>query len=239
MKNKKYYLFLTIVLLIVIFASVIEVKAINTGFSTEELSEEDKTTFLSNISLSLIKEEPAQKAIECFDVNSNHAIAIGQETIGRRKTISVYSNEGVFQYGYTFNSSGSFGVEWDEENLNIYFVRSDVIISLDSDGNVLGIKAVVDTRDNNSHRNAMLYSDERIVGETTYLIRNDMGILNWVATSYSQILTIDDTGYERIIYDVNSMQLSNMIVTISFISVFLLIAIVSIARQFIKLKRSN
>lgn len=114
-----------------------------------------------------------------------------------------------------------------------------MIISLDSDGNILDIKAVQDTIDNNSYRNSLLYSTTRTVGNTTYLIRNDMGIFNWIATSYSQIVTIDATGSESIIYDVNSMQLTKTIVTISLICVFVFVAVAVVIWQFIKLRRGN
>lgn len=165
-------------------------------------------------------------------------IAIGQ-TGSQDKEICVYTSQGEFLYGYTFNCSQSFCVEWDGQHVNIYFIRSDVIISLDSDGNILDIKAVQDTIDNNSYRNSLLYSTTRTVGNTTYLIRNDMGIFNWIAMSYSQIVTIDATGSESIIYDVNSMQLTKTIVTISLICVFVFVAVAVVIWQFIKLRRGN
>lgn len=85
----------------------------------------------------------------------------------------------------------------------------------------------------------MLYSTTRTVGGTTYLIRNNMGIFNRIAPSFSQIVTIDAAGTESIIYDVNSMQFTKIIVAISLISVFVLVAIVVVFLRFIKLRRSN
>ncbi len=238
MKLKQIYLLLPFVLLIVFFTSVIEVEAMNTGFSTEELSEETKTSFVSNINISPLKAEPVKRGVLCFDVNEQGMIAVGQKG-SQGKEICVYTPQGEFLYGYAFNCSQSFGVEWDKQHINIYFVRSDVIISLDSDGNILDIKASQDTIDNNTYRNSLLYSTNRTVGDTTYLIRNDMGMFNWLASSYSQIITIDAMGTECIIYDVNSMQLANMIVTISIVCVFVFVAIAVIAWQFIKLRRGN
>ena len=237
MKMKQGCFFLLSVFIFVIFANVMKVNAMHTGFQTDELPSEEKNMFISNINILSIDEEPVKKTITCFDINSNQLIAIGQNT-SDRKTICVYSNEGTFQYGYTFDCTGSFGVEWDEENLNIYFVRSDVIVSLDSDGNILDIKTVQDTIDNNSYSNLLLYSTTRTVANTTYLIRNDMGILNWIASSFSQIVTIDATGAESIIYDVNSMQLTKTIVTISLICAFVFVAVAVVIWQFIKLKHN-
>lgn len=237
MKLKRIYLLLSFVLLIVFSTNVIEVNAMNTGLSTEELPEETKTTFVSNINVSPLRAEPEKRGVLCFDVNEQGMIAVGQKG-SQGKEICVYTSQGEFLYGYTFNCTQSFGVEWDEQHVNIYFIRSDVIISLDSDGNILDIKSVQDTIDNNSYRNLLLYSTNRTVGNTTYLIRNDMGIFNWFALSFSQIVTIDATGTESIIYDVNSIQLTKMIETISLICVFVFVAIAVVVWQFIKLRRN-
>ena len=237
MKFKRICLCISFVLLIIITTNATEVNAMNTGFSTEELSEETKISFMSSINLSQLSTEPKKSGILCFDVNEQGMIAVGQNG-AQDKEICVYTSLGEFLYGYTFSCSQSFCVEWDEQYINIYFIRSDVIISLDSDGRVLDIKRVQDTIDNNSYRNS-LYSMTRTVGNTTYLIRNDMGILNWITSSFSQIVTIDATGTESIIYDVNSMQLTNAIVTISFISIFVLVAVAIIRWQFVKWKRGK
>lgn len=238
MKLKRINLLLSFVFLIVFSTNAIEVNAMNTGFSTEELSEETKTTFVASINVSPLSAEPEKRGVLCFDVNKQGMIVVGQKG-SQDEEICVYTSQGEFLYGYTFNCTQSFGVEWDEQHINIYFIRSDVIISLDSDGNILDIKKVQDTIDNNSYRNTLLYSTTRTVGNTKYLIRNDMGILNWIASSYSQIVTIDATGTESIIYDVNSMQLTKMIVTIGLICVFVLVAIAVVFLQFIKLRRGN
>lgn len=238
MKLKRVYPILLFVLLVVIFTNAIEVNAMKTGFSTEELSEEKKTTFVTNINVVPLSAEPPKKSILCFDVNEQGMIAVGQKN-SQRKEICVYTSRGEFLYGYTFNCTQSFCIEWDERKINVYFIRSDVIISLDSDGNILDIKTVQDTIDNNSYGNSLLYSTTRTVGGTTYLIRNNMGIFNRIAPSFSQIVTIDAAGTESIIYDVNSMQFTKIIVAISLISVFVLVVIVVVFLRFIKLRRSN
>lgn len=238
MNFKRIYLFLSLLLLIVFFTNAIEVNAMDTGFSTEEISEEKKTAFVSNINVSLLREEPEKSGILCFDVNEQGMIAVGNKD-SQSKKICIYTSQGEFLYGYTFNCTQSFCVEWDEQHVNIYFIRSDVIISLDSDGNILDIKAVQDTIDNNSYRNSLLYSTTRTVGNTTYMIRNDMGILNWIAFSFSQIVAVDAAGTEFVIYDVNSVQLAKMIVAVCFICAFAFVAVAVIVRQFIKLRRGN
>ncbi len=238
MKMKQGCFFLLSVFIFVIFANVMKVNAMHTGFKTNELSSEEKNMFISNINILSINEEPVKKTITCFDINSNQLIAIGQNT-SDRKTICVYSNQGVFQYGYTFNCSGNFGVEWDEENLNIYFVRSSVIVSVTPKGEVLGAFEVQNTIENNSYVNHFVHATKRTMGNDEYFIRNNMGLLNLLASSYSQIIVKDSTGAESIIYDVGSMQLTKTIVTISLICVFVFVAVAVVIWQFIKLRRGN
>ena len=238
MKVKRSCFFLLFVFIFVIFISAMKVNAMHTGFKTNELSSEEKDMFISNINVLSIDEEPVKKAITCFDVNSNHLIAVGQNS-SDRKTICVYSGEGDFQYGYTFNCSGDFGVEWDEENLNIFFVRSSVIVSVTPKGEVLDAFEVQNTIENNSYVNHFIHATKKEIDNYEYYIRNNMGLLNLFAPSYSQIIVKDSTGAESIIYDVSSMQLTKTIVTISLICVFVIVAVAVVIWQFIKLRRGN
>ena len=238
MKVKRSCFFLLFVFIFVIFTSAMKVNAMHTGFKTNELSSEEKDMFISNINVLSIDEEPVKKAITCFDVNSNHLIAVGQNS-SDRKTICIYSGEGDFQYGYTFNCSGDFGVEWDEENLNIFFVRSSVIVSVTPKGEVLDAFEVQNTIENNSYVNHFIHATKTEIDNYEYYIRNNMGLLNLFAPSYSQIIVKDSTGAESIIYDVSSMQLTKTIVTISLICVFVIVAVAVVIWQFIKLRRGN
>lgn len=221
------------VLLLVLFMTTLlpQVSAMNSGFSTQPLTDRETNLFISNVGLSLLTEEPSRKPIECFDVNTDQEIAIGQSD-SNKKIVCVYSNNGVFQYGYKFNCSGRFGIEWDKQNLNIYFFRSDVIMSVSPDGAVLDIRNVENTLNNNDYRNAFFHTTQRTVADKTFVIRNDMGILNYLASSYSQLVTSDSTG-ETILYDVGSTQLVRHLAGLvgSLIAVFL--AAIIIKRRFI------
>lgn len=238
MKLKNFYLVLLFIFLFVSFANVIEIKAMNTGFKTSDLPTEEKDKFLSNTNILLIREEPDQKTISCFDVNNNRLIAIGQNT-PNRKTICIYSSEGVFQYGYTFHCSGDFGVEWDKDNINIYYVRSSVIVSVTPNGEILDVLEVQNSIENNSYVNKFIHATERTIGDTTYLIRNDIGILNLFAPSYSQIVVKDTANAESIIYDVGALQRSNIMSILVIVFVTVLFGIVAIVWQIIKLRNSK
>ena len=238
MKMKRTYLFLLSFLIFVLFTNEIKVEAVNTGFQTNHLTSEEKNTFLSNINILLIDKEPMKNTIKCFDVNNNHLIAIGQNA-SERKTICVYSNEGVFQYGYTFSCNGDFGIEWDGENLNIYFVRSDILVSVAPNGEVLDILAVQNTIDNNSYVNHFIRSTQRVIDATEYVMENNPRIIDWVTASYSQVIVKDSVGTETTIYDADSVQIFNIIVTFIILCGFIGVAILVIAWNFINLKRNH
>lgn len=232
-------MFLAILLtLCLYFINTTKVYAMNTGFLTEKLSQKETDIFIENINILLLNEEPERKAIRCFDVSSDGLIALGQNN-GERKEVCIYSTEGVFQYGYSFKCGQSFGVEWSNENINIYFVRSDVIVTLNCNGNIMAIAEVSDTIENNTYRNHLLYSQNRIVGNNTYSVKNDMGLLNLIATSYSQLLFVNADGEEVVLYDVNSTQFTQMLLICIGVIVFFLPMLIVLIRHFFYMTRGG
>lgn len=238
MKLRRGCIFLLCTVLLGLFMGTIQVNAMNTGFAVEPKPLNEKNTFISNVNISLLEEEPVKASIACFDINGSGFIAIGQSK-SEKKTIGVYSNEGIYQYGYTFNCSGSFGLEWDEKNLNIYFVRSDVIVSVAPNGEILDVVDVQETKENNLYKNHLLYATERTIGDREYIIKNDMGIFNLIAPSYSQIVVRDIAGEECVIYDVNEAQLSKMITILVIILVLVSTVVVAVVRNCMKLMRGT
>ena len=239
MMSKQGFKLLFIVFLIIFVTNGTNVKAMKTGFSTEELSEEEKTTFISNTHLQVLKKEPEKRGIQCFDVSEEGLVAVGHNSSREEdKEVCVYTSQGEFVYGYAFACGQSFAVEWDHENLNIYFIRSEVIISVDPKGGILDIRIVSSTIDNSIYLNDLEYV-RRTIGDMTYRVRCDMGILNIFTIYYSQIVIIDAAGIEHVIYDVNTMILIKTIAVFVLIQAFITIAIVVLVRQFRKTKRGN
>lgn len=231
------YIFTIILLLFLLVIGEIESSAMNTGFSTELLSEDHKNTLLKNVNLSMLAHEPPKKAIECFDVNEDGVIAIGWSS-SENKTVCIYTRDGVFQYGYSFKCSGKFGIELDKSVLNIYLIRSDIAIAVNSVGEVESILKIQNTSENNSYWNDCVFLTRRKIGDTEYFLENDMGILNLFTSSYSQLITINKNSGESIIYDVNSAQFSNMVVVVGGLIVFICLVVTVVIWQFIKLKHN-
>lgn len=234
MRYMRYFIMVLLLLLLPINRGT-SALTINIGFSTEALSADERNILLSNIKISMLSIEPPKKAVECFDVNESGLIAIGSNTYDN-KIISIYTSNGIFQYGYSFKCSGKFGVEWSKDCLIIYLVRSDVAIVVDSMGEVKDVLKIQNTIENNSYWNHFVFSTKRNNIDTVYTLRNDMGFFNIFASSYSQVVATKTNGEEVIIYDVNQDQFLNMLLIFIVVIVFILIVIFYLIRLLIRTK---
>lgn len=230
MKNKKF-IFITLVISIFILFHNITANAMNTGFSTQSLSSEERKAFDTNVDISFLEIEPNKKTIECFDVNEKGVVAIGS-SVSKRKTIAIYDSKGVFQYGYEFDCNGAFGIEWDNDNIIIYFVRSDVACSVNPVGTIEELLKIENTQENNSYWNHSVFSTSRTAGDNKYTIKNDMGLFNVFASSYSQLEIVDLNGEINVFYDVNSYQLSKIIAIFIGVTIFCCMVVCVLIRQF-------
>lgn len=203
------------------------------GFEIEPLTSTENKRIKSNTTFEHFDEEPAKDSIECFDVNESGEIAIGSESHSS-KIISIYSTDGVFLYALEFETEGGFGLEWQDNGLNVYFVRGAIGINIDPQGNILDVFAIKDTMENNSYWNNVVFSSTRNVNGTVYKIDNDLGIFNIVQSSYSRLIKTTPNGVETVIYDVGNSQLFYSILWLGVILIVLIVAIISIAKQFKK-----
>ena len=202
MKIKKIFVTLFLVLALIRIENM-GVLAMATGFSTENMESERQQRFLSNIGLYVTEIPPEKNMIECFDVNEDGMIALGSQN-SNEKTVSIYKRDGTFQYAYHFTCNGSFGIEWDDSNVIIYFVRSDVAASFDRHGANIEICEIPNTIENNSYWNHSVFSTQRTVGDKQYEMKANRGILGFFATSYSRIIENDGNGNTTVLYDVSS-----------------------------------
>ena len=134
---------------------------------------------------------------------------------------------------FEFSNYGSFFIQWNDDNILLLLVRSSIIVELTSAGQLIDMVRAEDSSiENNSLWNDIAKKDHVYIGENSYSIRNQMGFLNFFASSYSQLLKTDSSGNITILYDVNSGQLTKAIVT--FIAILLFIALVAVilVRQF-------
>lgn len=113
----------------IVHSRVPYVSVMNTGFITEEIPIERQKNIAKNLYIRLLSEEPSLVSISCFDVREDYALAIGYVRTNNRATICVlYSQDGVFRYGYSLSTTGDYEIEWVGENLLIYLVRGGFLL---------------------------------------------------------------------------------------------------------------
>ena len=199
------------------------------AFSTYELSDAEKETIEKNIDLTLLSEMNAYFGIDCFDVSDSGCVAVGID-YGTHKSIYVFDSDGNFDRGYDFSIDGSFNLEWDEDNILIYIVRGDIVVSVDRDGKVTNVKKIENTSENNSYWNKLRSTKSKTVDGKTYLMRNKIGIFNLFATSYSQII-VQTAESEMIIYDASTFIVCrNLFILIVIVPLFAVLAFSIIKR---------
>ena len=235
--NKKVFAFRLLILLtlIIVYCFSVRATAMNTGFTIDDVSIKEQQQFLSNISLSLLTNEPPKKPFVCFDVNENGLIAIASGD-SEKKYITVYDRNGIFQFGYSFNCHQSFGIQWDKIMLNIYFVRSDIAASFDNLGNNLEIYRIDDTIDNNAYWNNIVFAKEKNVFNHKYCAKNSNIFMSLFSSDYSELIDIDNNDDVTVVYDAGSeYSIHRVIVYISGV-LFVVLIIVIIILQYRKKK---
>ena len=194
-----------------------------TGFIQETLPPDEEKAMIESNRFTKLETEPAKTMISCFDVNQDGMIAVITDNTGT-KAVVVYDSNNEFVTGYEIDYSGSFGVEWFYDELCIYSVRSGLIYSLNDDGSVDSINKIANEYYNDIYWQEHIKSPVRMVGRTKYELRKPIEPLSIFSSSYSQIVKINRTGEEEILYDVSG---DHFIFTlILFIGALLLVSVV-------------
>ena len=205
--NKKRLTIVFLLLLIHISIPTLAV-AVNEELATTPLSETDKAYFLENIKIVLLDEEPEPQKVQCFAISHDGMIALGHEN-NNSKTVTIYSKDGEFQYGYGFTTYGDFGLEWNAETLRVYFVRSDILVTLDRLAEITAIEKVLSTSENNTYIRNNFYAYRKTINGQVYQLRNDSKLQNIFASSYSQLTTMVN-GDEIVLYQAPTGASTNM-----------------------------
>jgi len=163
----------------------------------------------------------------------------GKDDNNTNKRIYVYDDSGKFKYGYTFKSYGTFGVDLDKnDNLIIYFCRSNIMAVFDENGNCLDMREILNKIENNKYWN-QLYPTVIELNGNVYQLKNDMGIFNCIATNYSQLIKKDQVGNITIIYNANESQLFKIVTESAMTLVFLTLVICVVIREVKKYREKN
>ena len=218
--------------IIIIQNGMISASALNTGFSVADMSKEEQEKIEGNLQLAPITSEPIKYPIACFDVREDGMLVIGCDAGRYKKTICVY-NQGEFQYGYTFKSAGTFEVEWDGDRINLCFVRGDRVVSVDIDGQILQISKIEDTYANRSYWDDVGANKKSAQGQT-YVIQNDLGILNLFAMGYSQLTSTNADGQTTVLYDARTIVFVQSLIVTALTLILVVATVIFLIRAFWK-----
>ena len=203
---------------------------------TSKIPDDELTHYKEVYSVSRLDEELQNETIEYFDVNNNGDIAIGRQT-NDKGYIYIYDTDFNYICTYCLTSAGSYRIEWSKDNnLNVYYVRDDIVATYNANGEIVSIKNYDDTMENAAYLRS-LNNPERQVGNEIYKVQNNMGILNLVIgmSSYSQLIKTDDAGNVTVLYDVNTGQTIKTIIiliaAISFTVLSIIIIIISAKKK--------
>jgi len=212
--------------------------AFMTELSGKHVPEEDAEFFMQNCKLERIEKEPPLSLFSCFDVSDSGLIAIGQVNLDEKR-VCVYTCTGTFLYGYTFRSDGDFEVEWDGENLGIYFARSDYLVSLSPQGDVLSLWETEHTIENSIYLLRVIEAHDKEVNGTMYSARNASKIAGLLSPYYAKIQVRESDGTERTVYDASAVQNARMLSAAVILLGFLSIGVFVIAKVIVGLNRHN
>ncbi len=182
----------------------------------------DPDAFLRNTGVSRWDGSEVAGSIACFDVNARGEVAIGLEAAHHQCYVGVIDPDGQWLYGYSFRSSGSFAVEWaDTDEITIYWVRSSVYGTFDSQANCLELAEYRDDSAWSQHLRD-LQSPERTVNGTRYVLDTNLGVLSPFATSYSRVLRYADDGQAVVIANTHGSNIVGALFTLGIV-IFLVI----------------
>ena len=202
-------------------------------FQIETADEHTKQSILSNLGIIVLSQEPSQNPIVCFDVNENGLLVLGSR-IATQNTIAVYTHDGIFQYGYQFESNGDFAIEWANDCVAIYLARSNVKLVIDQAGNCKEMYTILDPA-----WFSKICVSQRAIGNCLYEMRNNMGIFNFLASSYSQLVMTDADGLTIILYDAHDSHIIKIIFVFAFVLLLVGIALGTIISPIIKANKNN
>lgn len=186
-------------LAIVVFIGLLPLSA--SAFSYSDLSESEMHTVQENLQITVMESFPptGEEPFSCFDVSSSGKIAL-KTGGGETKEILVLNENGDFLYGFAVQTAGEVAVGWENDDVVIYFVRSDLAVAVNEQGDILSIQKIENTIENNTYWNQAVYAKKRVCGESTYVMGNSNPVLRLFCTP-SILQKIDSNGNRTVLYD--------------------------------------
>lgn len=171
--------------------------------------------------------------IVSFDVSENGRILLGLE----EDKIAVADEKKILAF-FDFTTGGSYYVQWKDDNILLLLVRSSIIVEMTQDGQLVNMIRADDRSIHNGELRRQIDQRKQVdVGEYSYRLQNNMGMLNILTSSYSQLVKIDLHGKATMLYDVHVELLTRTIFIITGVAALFVIIIVKITYPIVKAQR--
>lgn len=230
---------ISIIILIILLSLVLSAYASSLyGFESIKLSENEINQIwdklnIKNLSTNISLDD-INLPIISFDVSDEEMIILGF----KNNQVIIIDKNKIIQTYLEFSNNGLFYVQWKKNNILLYLVRGGIIVELTSNGQLINM---IKTDDNNINNNFLWNEISKKtnidIDNSTYIVKNDMGILNIFTSSYSQLVKINSNGETVIIYNINNTQLTKIIILVIYAVLFIVLTISTISIKIIKFKR--
>lgn len=230
---------ISIIILIILLSLVLSAYASSLyGFESIKLSENEINQIwdklnIKNLSTNISLDD-INLPIISFDVSDEEMIILGF----KNNQVIIIDKNKIIQTYLEFSNNGLFYVQWKKNNILLYLVRGGIIVELTSNGQLINM---IKTDDNNINNNFLWNEISKKtnidIDNSTYIVKNDMGILNIFTSSYSQLVKINSNGETVIIYNINNTQLTKIIILVICAVLFIVLTISTISIKIIKFKR--
>lgn len=231
MKNK--YILLVYILVYFIF-NIVDFSA-NAGsyklISTCPIDKKEATDIITALNFRKENSEKIFSSISCFGINEE-SIALGCSD-GGREYINIYDEYCNYEYSYSFDSYGSFGLEFQNDTLLVYLLRENIVVSINKDIETIEVKSVVENDENQEYLDDFVYSKAKVCNGNKYYLSTG-GLL--FSPSYSQLIKVDENDNKEILFDFTKDNFINLFVFGAATLLFICIVLVLIYRN---IKRKN
>ena len=224
MRNVKLFCLAIVLLLVGEFALVANATPIE--FETTTYSDSQIQKILENINLQAVYEDSGRSAIQCFDVHANgkYALAFGK---GGKCRIYVYDPNGVFLYGFRFDSTGAYSIQFRGDLLEIYLVRGDTIVTVDNRAECVEIRKVLATEQNTMNVRSLFDCSTKEMGGKIYELERDIAI----GDSYSRFVVIQEDGEKTVLLDLSAENTAKQLLLVASLLLFFVIAVAGIRKK--------
>ena len=153
--------------------------------------------FYDSISFREIEPTENMGKIVSFDVANQILLAFSSQKI------AVCDTSGKILKAFEYQTYGNYYVQWCGDDIQIYFVRGDSLLTVTQDGELASCIAVnPDRATNETSIQKLEHKTTCEISGVTYKIQKGRPILELLSGyKYTQMVKIDNTGRETILYD--------------------------------------